>query len=153
MSAHRDKLGQAFVNRDNDYNAYSPQKGAWYLCHNGYTFAKIQVETVCEKHTDYSGMKKYRLVRRQKMSVSVRVYTSRWYTIKEEMLFHNGEVAAIKEILEWCADEDWAYKQARFDVDVQFKNVSDTARSAIWFNCFDDNEQYVYRMMKAQGIL
>ena len=154
MSAHRDEYGQARTEYNEEFYAHSPQKGEWYLEHNGYCFAKLYIETETRKQEDWSGQKKYRLLRTQNIKANVRIYTMHWYEISETFMMHLGEIQAVKRILELCAKEDCIYKQARYDCDIKYKDqVSSGEQTRIWWDNYNENEKYVYEMMKVARIV
>jgi len=143
MTARRDKWsGYTEIKTDDESTyAWSQDKGAWKFVKDHSVYADVKIETIRKRTRDLSGRKKFKVIVKQKVTVTARAgygvgvqYTS------QEMEFYGGEVKTVKMLL-GMFESGALFNQVRFDVQIELRKLNATSLQMI---VADDVYDYKY---------
>ena len=119
------------VKLNDDFFAWRQGENVWRLVDNGYTYAHITYKVTRKRRRDLSGVKEFRVFTSLTANVDLYVgYTGKRFAFTFED--HGGEKASLKRVIGLQKSENWLFKQARYELDLQaLKELDDYTRMKI----------------------
>jgi hypothetical protein len=118
------KLSQDFINLKDDWKAWYIGDESWNIAHGGETIAKVKITTETKTVEDMTGMKKYRVIRKQKLQVTTRVSWNAEVTINEVFIENGGWKAAIKNMMKSLKDGNiWYFVRTQLEDNCRKLNI------------------------------